>query len=462
VSGGRSIPGAYGRPRILTVTELAAGARRVLDEGLGWVWVAGELSSVRRSSARHVYFILKDEESQLAAVMFWRAAQTMPFDPADGLDVVVHGRLELYAPRGSLQLVVERMEPQGYGALRLAFEQLKGRLAAEGLFAAERKRTLRPVPRAVGIVTALEGAAVHDMLTTLRRRWPAARVVLRPVRVQGAGAAADVAAGIADLNRLGDIDVVLVGRGGGSLEDLWAFNEEVVARAIVASRVPVVSGVGHEIDCTIADLVADHRAATPTAAAAAAVPERERLLAVVVGLRDALAASLVRCVRRAGDQVHGLARRLPSPGRRVDGLAVRLGELQARLARALVGRVAWDRREVRTLTGRLQAGGPVAAATRARERLAALHVRLRLAIAARLRDTRAAVERAERQLGALSPLACLERGYAIVRRGSIDGPIVRDAAALHAGDDVALVLARGRAFGRIERTESQSESGEAT
>jgi exodeoxyribonuclease VII large subunit len=180
--------GAHGRPRLLTVTQLATGIRDLLDEGVGWVWVAGELSSVRRSATRHLYFTLKDEGSQLAAVMFWRAAQVLPFDPADGLDVVVLGRLDLYAPRGALQLVVERMEPQGLGALRLAFEQLKARLDAEGLFAASRKRPLPALPRTVGIVTALPGAAVHDMLTTLRRRWPAARVVVRPVRVQGPGA----------------------------------------------------------------------------------------------------------------------------------------------------------------------------------------------------------------------------------------------------------------------------------
>ena len=452
---GRSALGAPGRPHILTVTELAAGIRSVLDDAVGWVWVAGELSSVRRSGARHVYFTLKDEESQVAAVMFWRTAQTLPFEPADGLDVVVQGRLELYAPRGSLQLVVERMEPHGYGALGLAFEQLKARLDAEGLFATGRKRPLPPIPGAIGIVTALEGAAVHDMLTTLRRRWPAARIVIRPVRVQGAGAAADLAAAIADLNRVRGVEVLLVGRGGGSLEDLWAFNEEVVARAIAASRVPVVSGVGHEIDVTIADLVADHRAATPTAAAAAVVPERERLRVVVAGFRDALVASLGRRTRRAGERVHGLARRLPSPRRRVETVALRVDELQARAARALGGRVEWDRRELRTLARRLEATGPAASAARARERLEVLHQRLRRAVVGRLRDAAAAVQRAERHLGALSPLACLERGYAIVRRGGAEGPIVRDAAALRPGEGVALVLARGRAFGRIERTEPE-------
>jgi exodeoxyribonuclease VII large subunit len=450
--------GARGRPRIVTVTELATGVRGVLDERIGWVWVAGELSSVRQSAARHLYFTLKDDESQVTAVMFWRAAQMLPFDATDGLDVVVLGRLELYAPRGTLQLVVERMEPQGLGALRLAFEQLKARLDAEGLFAADRKRPLPPVPRVVGIVTALEGAAVHDMLTTLRRRWPAARVVVRPVRVQGRGAAAEVACGIADLNRLGGVDVLLVGRGGGSLEDLWAFNEEVVARAIAESRVPVISGVGHDIDSTIADLVADHRAATPTAAAAAAVPERERTLATVARLRDALVATLGRRVRRAHAELCGLAGRLPAPRRRIDAFALRLDELRLRLARALARRMAWERRELGTLANRLRAAGPAASLARGRERVDGLCVRARLAVGGRLRAARGAVAAADRGLAALSPLACLERGYAIVRRGGLDGPVVRDATVLSAGERVALVLARGRAFGRIERTDP-GESG---
>jgi exodeoxyribonuclease VII large subunit len=445
---------ARSQPRILTVTELAAGVRGMLDEVVGPVWVAGELSGVRQSSARHLYFTLKDRQCQLSAVMFWRAAQTLPFDLAEGLDVVVHGRLELYTPRGALQLVVERMEPQGLGALRLAYEQLKNRLAAEGLFAAERKRALPRFPRTIGIVTALPGAAIHDMLTTLRRRWPAARVVVCPVRVQGAGAARDIADGIADLGRLRGLDVLLVGRGGGSLEDLWAFNEEVVARAIAAAVVPVVSGIGHEIDFTIADLVADHRAATPTAAAAAAVPERERVADGVAACRAALAAALARRVRRAREQVNGLARRIPSPRRRADALAIRLDDLGGRLASALARRVSWDRRELGTLGRRLAAAGPPVLLARMRARVEGLRERLQRAFAARVRAARDTLDRAALSLGALSPLACLERGYAIVRLGSAAGPIVRDAAALVPGDGVALVLARGRAFGRVERTES--------
>src|SRR5947209_3394195 len=282
-------------PRVLTVTQLAALVRETLEGGVGRVWVAGEISNLRPAPSGHVYFTLKDEQSQLGAVLFRSAAQVLAFRPADGMEVLVSARVGLYPPRGALQLYVDTMEPRGLGALQLAFEQLKARLGAEGLFAAGRKRPLPRFPRAVGIVTALGGAVIHDMRTVLRRRWPACRIVVRPVRVQGAGAGREVAAGIEDLNRLGGLDVLIVGRGGGALEDLWAFNEEIAARAIAASAIPVVSAVGHEVDFTIADFVADARAPTPTAAASLVVPDREGGAA---GLARAEAA--LRRARRAG------------------------------------------------------------------------------------------------------------------------------------------------------------------
>ena len=318
--------GAHVRPRILTVTELAGAIRDVLAQSVGAVWVAGELSSVKRAASGHLYFTLKDELSQLSAVLFRSGAQTLPFEPTDGLEVVARARVVVYPPRGALQLTIDHLEPRGLGALRLAFEQLKGRLEAEGLFDAARKRPLPRIPRTVGVVTALGGAAVRDVITTLRRRWPAARVLVRPVLVQGAGAARDIAAAIGDLGRVRGVDVLIVARGGGSLEDLWAFNEEPVARAIAASRMPVVSGVGHEIDFTIADFVADLRGATPTAAAAAVVPERTRLLADVAGRRDALVAGLDAPAARGEAAARGgrgsagepatACRRSPHPPRR--------------------------------------------------------------------------------------------------------------------------------------------------
>src|SRR6184192_1787721 len=330
-------------PRILSVTELAQLLRGAIDAGVGTVWVAGEISNLKRPASGHLYFTLKDDRTQLAAVMFRSAAQVLVFQPVDGMDVVVRARADLYPARGALQLYVEAMEPRGLGALTLAFEQLKARLGAEGLFADAGKRPLPRWPRAVGIVTALHGAAIHDMRTVLARRWPAAAVVLRPVRVQGRGAAREIAAGIEDLNRLADVDVVIIGRGGGSLEDLWAFNEEVVARAIAASKAPVVSAVGHEVDFTIADFVADLRAPTPSAAAELVVREKRAVVDALDALRERLERAATRPLRDAE--------------RRVD-------ELSLRLRRAMTGELRHASHRVEMLTSTLRSTSPVIARRR--------------------------------------------------------------------------------------------------
>jgi len=384
-------------------------------------------------------------------VIFRSAAQVLPFKPADGMEVVVHARVDVYPARGQLQLYVEAMEPRGLGALQLAFEQLKVRLGAEGLFAAERKRPLPRWPRCVGIVTAVQGAAIHDMRTVLRRRWPIARVVVRPVRVQGAGAAREVAIGIADLNHLGGIDVMIVGRGGGSLEDLWAFNEEIVARAIVASRIPVVSAVGHEVDFTIADFVADARAPTPSAAEALVAPDWHEVDATLTRADGALRSALTRRVRGVHERVTALAQGLGDPRRRLAEASLNLDELSIRARRGLERRVLWERRELTTLAARLGRTGPRLRG--AAERVATLGERLRFALAVRVRHARAGLEQGASKLDALSPLACLARGYSIVRRGGAHGPVVRDSASLVAGDAVALLFARGRARARIEETD---------
>jgi exodeoxyribonuclease VII large subunit len=440
-------------PRILTVSQLALRLREALEAGVGTVWVAGEISNLKRPSSGHLYLTLKDDQTQLSAVMFRSAAQVLVFQPTDGMEVVVRARADLYAARGALQLYVDSMEPRGLGALTLAFEQLKARLGAEGLFEASRKRALPRWPRAVGIVTALHGAAIHDMRTMLRRRWPLANVVIRPVRVQGPGAAKEIAAGIQDLCRLADVDVLIVGRGGGSLEDLWAFNEEPVARAIAAATVPVVSAVGHEVDVTIADFVADARAPTPTAAAALVVPDVEEVRATLDRACDALGVALTRRMAHARQRLAALERGLGDPQRRLADVALRIDELAARARRGLVARVEWDRRELAALAARLERGGPAARLRAAVERLGATAGRLRFAVAMRTRQARAALEQSAARLDALSPLACLERGYALVRRGDATGHLVNDASTLAAGERVALVFARGRALATVDRTE---------
>ena len=364
---------------------------------------------------------------------------------------MVAGRLGLYPERGALQLYVETMEPLGLGALRLAFEQLKERLEAEGLFAAARKRAVPRFPRVVVVVTALRGAAVRDVLRVLEDRWPVARVIVRPVRVQGAEAAADVAAGIAELTTLPELDVVIVGRGGGSLEDLWAFNTEAVARAIVASPVPVISAVGHEIDVTIADYAADVRAPTPTAAGALAVPDRCELERALGETTVRLRRSLVRRVTAARAHLERYRRAVGAQRRRLDEHAVRADELGRRARRALQQRIARERREFRRLADRLAAAHPAARFARAHEEMQAIRLRLARAVRRSVAEARVRLGSAAGKLDVLSPLASLARGYAIVRRD--DGRVVRDAGTLTAGDVVALLLARGRARARIVDTE---------
>ena len=441
-------------PRILSVSQLASIVREAVEGGIGEVWVAGEISNLRRQPSGHFYFTLKDDQSQVGAVMFRSAAQVLAFRPADGMEVLVYARVGFYPARGALQLYVETMEPRGLGALQLAFEQLKARLGAEGLFAAERKRPLPRWPRSVGIVTALGGAAIHDMRTTLRRRWPAARVIVRPVRVQGPGAAREIAQAIEDLNRLGGMDVLIVGRGGGSLEDLWAFNEEVVARAIAASAPPVVSAVGHEVDFTIADFVADARAPTPTAAAALVVPDQAEVAAMLARADGALRGALARRVATVRDRLARGGRALGDPRRRLAEATLRVDDLAVRARHGLGRRLTWERREVATLAARLVRSGPEPGLRRSADRLAAAAERLRFALEVRVRHTRAALAQVGSKLDALSPLACLARGYAIVRRGDARGPVVREAATLIPGDVVALGFARGWARARIDGTET--------
>ncbi|MBI4516837.1 MAG: exodeoxyribonuclease VII large subunit [Deltaproteobacteria bacterium] len=392
---------------LLSVSQLTQRIRETLAAELDDCWVVGEISNFRVPPSGHFYFSLKDRRSQIAAVMFRSANQALPFRPQDGIEVIVRGRVGLYEVRGDLQLYVEHMEPRGQGAQQLALEQLKQRLAAEGLFAPERKRALPAFPRAVGIATALTGAAVHDLLRVLRDRMPAQRVILRSVRVQGAAAGADIAAAIADLNQLPAVEVIIVGRGGGSLEDLWAFNEERVARAIAASRVPVVSAVGHEIDVTVADLVADQRAPTPSAAAAMVVADHRQLSAGVRDESAALVAAVQRRLQRERERLSALRRHIREPRQLLASWRLRLDELGERSQR-----------------------GALATLRLARERM------------------RGAAER----LNALSPLAVLERGYSITRRLE-DGAVVRDAAAVPAQTEIRLTFARGWARARV------SESG---
>ena len=394
----------------IPVSRLVALLRDVVEENFLSVWVEGEISNFSIPASGHYYFTLKESDAQLRTVMFRAHNRLLRFVPENGLKIVCHGRVSVYPQRGELQFIAEGMEPCGVGGLQLAYEQLKERLAAEGLFASEAKRPLPAHPETVGIVTSATGAALQDILQILRRRGAGVRILLAPVKVQGEGAAAEIAEAISDLNRHGQADVLIVGRGGGSLEDLWAFNEEVVARAIRASRIPVISAVGHETDTTIADYTADLRAPTPSAAAELVARGRWEREVHLDHLCTRLATRIDSRLRFAREVVEGLARRLRSPLAAVTQQRLLLDQLENRLDSGIVRRLQRQRDHLRGILGRL-------------------HL--------------------------LSPFATVARGYAIVTKS--DGSVLRDAMMVYPGERIHVQLQQGKLTATVERTEANKE-----
>ena len=352
------LPPLPGKP--LTVSELTRRIRETLEDTFGSVWIEGEITNIRRPSSGHVYLSLKDDRAQISAVMWRGLAARLPFALRDGLAVVAQGEITVYEPRGQYQIVLRQVMPRGVGALQLAFAQMKERLETEGLFDPARKRPLPLIPRCVGIATSSSGAAIQDMLRTILTRFPPARVVVRPCRMQGEGAAEEIAQSIRDLNALPEVDVIVVGRGGGSLEDLWAFNEEPVARAIFASRAPVVSAVGHEIDVTISDLVADRRALTPTDAGQIVVPELVQLTAALRQSHASLAQALRRRVAAARERLDALAKSyvFRRPLEQIRRAEQRVDDLSQRMVRCAETQVPVLRQRVDSLNARLTSLGP--------------------------------------------------------------------------------------------------------
>jgi len=398
---------------VFTVSQLTHVIKDVL-ESLPGIWVQGEISNFKRHSSGHMYFVLKDEQAQLPCVMWAGRNQYLQFAPQDGIQVLAHGRVTVYEKRGAYQLDVWQMQPAGLGALQQAFEQLKQKLAAEGLFDPERKKSLPKFPSTIGLVTSPTGAAIRDLISVLRRRWPGIEIVLIPVRVQGEGAAAEIAQAIRLFNAYGKVDLLIIGRGGGALEDLWAFNEEVVARAIYASKIPIISAVGHEVDFSISDFVADVRAATPSAAAELAVPAR-----VDVHRR------LVHATQRMQLHVRGLVQAYRQRLRRVQssyGLrqpleVIRqrsqlLDELQRRIEGAMKNRIAFLRRDLESLHHRLQALG---------------HENI------------------------------LRRGFSLVFRER-DGRLIREAGELQIDEHVKMQFASGAARAKIEKVIKENKA----
>jgi exodeoxyribonuclease VII large subunit len=434
---------------VYSVSRLNRGVRVLLERGFGSLWLEAEISNFARPSSGHWYFSLKDAAAQVRCAMFRQRNMLCAFTARDGQKVLVRARIGLYEPRGEYQLIVDHMEDAGLGALKRQFEELSARLSQEGLFAAERKRPLPSLPRRIGVITSPTGAAVRDILHVLARRFPAAAVLIYPVPVQGAQAAAEITAALEQAGRRAECEVLILARGGGSLEDLWAFNDERLARAIVASPIPVITGIGHEIDFTIADFAADVRAPTPSAAAELVVPDAEEWLNAFAQF----GAQLQRCMRRRleerRERLRWLTGRaaLVSPVARLGAQAQRLDELEQSLVRAMRRRLQVHGERLRWLTGRAALVSPAARLKLQLSRLQGLEERLgrawRLAMSARREKLLPLV----RTLQAVSPLATLERGYAIVSLE--DGAILRNAADAKPGAFIEARLARGRVRAKI-------------
>jgi len=434
------------RGTVLSVSLLVGSVRLLLERHIGLVWVSGEVSNFTRAASGHCYFNLKDAGAQVRCVFFRHKAQFASFALKDGLQVEVRATASIYEARGEFQLNVETARLAGQGALYEKYARLKARLDAAGWFAAERKRPLPTYPRAAGIVTSTRAAALSDLLATLRRRWPALRVIVYPTAVQGEGAAAEIAQAIRTANERAEVDVLIVARGGGSIEDLWAFNEEIVAQAVHESALPVVSGVGHETDFTICDFVADVRAATPTAAATLVVPDRAAVLRHVAGFAARWHRAQQRMVETGMQRIDGLARRLVHPAAKLAQRRRDIAALAQRLARAARQRLGTAVVAVGGPAGRLawQLRLPLPQRTR----LGRVHDALMRVMPARLERAGARLDALAQNLTHLSPQAVLDRGYTIVTTS--EGTIVQDAVVIAVGDQVALTFARGRAGATID------------
>jgi exodeoxyribonuclease VII large subunit len=430
--------------RVLSVSELTGRIRTLLEERFIEIWVEGELSNCRLWNTGHLYFTLKDASAQIKGVMFRSALRYLRFKPQDGLRVVARGRISVYDPKGEYQIVCEHLEPEGLGARQLAFDQLKERLSREGLFDPRRKRALPALPRKIGVVTSLDGAAVRDIIKVLRRRYANAHIVIRPARVQGDGAALEIARAMAAIGKVKGVDVVIVGRGGGSIEDLWAFNEEVVARAIAGCPVPTISAVGHETDVTIADFVADLRAPTPSAAAEMVVARKDdfgaridrlghRVDAAMTGRLHRLRARLGAIESQPG--YAGFHMRVAMRGRRADAPP-------HQLLRALRGRLGRRERAYQALRLALETFDVRRRVGAVRTRLVAADGRLRSSVDRRLHAADAQFRATAARLDSLSPLAVLGRGYAVCWNADRTA-IVRDASAVKQGEQVHVKLERG-------------------
>ena len=434
-----------------TVSSLNREARRVIEDRLGVVWVEGEISGLARPSSGHLYWRMKDESAQLRCAMFRQNNRRLGFRPDDGQHVLARGRVSIYEPRGEYQLVVEYLEEVGEGLLRRRFEELKRKLASEGLFDPGRKREKPELPRRIGVVTSPSGAAVRDIVTVLARRFPAVPVLIYPTAVQGSGAAVEIASALELADRRSECDLLILARGGGSLEDLWSFNEEVVARAMAAVSIPIISGVGHEIDFTIADFVADVRAPTPSGAAELAVPDQSQWTARIETMGERLFRAAGQRLAEPSNRLTALGHRLQQshPGVQLRHSAQRLDELETRYRLALRQSLEERRSRLSESAARLRGASPAERIGSLDERLGFLFRSLGRAARDALHRRRERLLLARRTLESVSPTATLERGYAIVSSGD-SGAIITDARSAPPGSSVDIRLARGGLAATVE------------
>ena len=445
---------------IYTVTRLNREARELLENVFPVVWVEGELSNLSRPTSGHWYFTLKDAGAQVRCAMFRGRNSGLGFVPAEGMQVLVRSRVSLYEARGDYQLIVEHLEEAGAGALRRAFDLLKQRLAGEGLFAAEHKRPIPALPRRIGVITSPTGAALRDILSVLGRRFPALPVLLYPVPVQGPGAAQRIAEAVHLASRRRDCDVLILARGGGSLEDLWAFNEEVVARAVYQCEIPIVTGIGHETDFTIADFAADLRAPTPSGAAERVSPDQVAWRSRLESLGARLATLLARQLVHQEERLRWLTRRLQHPGRRLERVAQRIDELEQRLQRAQMELIGRRRARLAELTAHLHRHSPAQSVNQLESYRRNLTLRLNSTQQGMLDRSGHRLASVTRALDAVSPLATLDRGYAIVTRAA-DAVVVRRATDVAPGATIEARLAKGRLLCEVQQTVEQDPSERA-
>ncbi len=436
---------------ILTVTQLNRATGQLLGEHFLSVLVEGELSNVTQPSSGHLYFTLKDANAQVRCALFKTQQRRLAFKPENGKQVIVKAQVSLYEPRGDFQLIVEHIEEAGDGALRRAFDALKLKLSQEGLFDSANKKRLPALPRAIGVIASPSGAAIRDILTVLKRRFAAVPVIIYPAAVQGNNAKHEIAAAIALANELQQCDVLILGRGGGSLEDLWAFNEEIVARAIYASAIPIISAVGHETDVTIADFVADLRAATPSAAAEHATPDQLEWLSRFVQLGTRLEQLLQRKLSQKQQSLAWLSKRLQQqhPGQKLARNAQRIDELEARLNQLMQAKLRHQKTLVNGTIAKLWQYNPAVTVNNYQQKQDYLSKRLIAVIFRKLERLQLRLLNTSQTLHAVSPLATLSRGYALVIN-PVSGQIIRSTAQLKPGDSVETHLAQGHFTSRID------------